>query len=172
MSELRRYYWDSSVFCSYFNKEKNRTDIVSDLLKDALAGKSEILTSSFTLVEVLKLKDGTPITQSKEQMLEDFFEYPFIKIVNAERGICERARQFVWKHGMKPKDAVHMATAEFANKIVTINDLFSWDGDFIKLNGKIDGIQFSLSSPYMKQALLKLDDASSENGPSSGPDSN
>ncbi|HEY4300200.1 MAG TPA: type II toxin-antitoxin system VapC family toxin [Candidatus Didemnitutus sp.] len=165
MSELRRYYWDSSVFCSFFNKEQGRTDTVSDLLKDAHSGKSEIITSSFTLVEVLKLKDGKPITVKQEQQLEDFFQYPFIKIVNAERGICERARQFVWKHGMKPKDAVHMATAEFANKIVTINELFSWDGDFTKLNGKIAGITFALSAPYMQQTLLKLEGAEDEKAP-------
>src|SRR5258708_4177582 len=147
MSEIRRYYWDSSVFCSFFNKEPKRTDIVFDLLKDAQAERSEIVTSSFTLVEVIKLKNTKAITAKQEMQLMEFLEYPCIKIVNAERGVCERARQFVWKHGMKPKDAVHMATAEFASKIVTINELFSWDNDFTSLNGKIAGIPFALSQP-------------------------
>lgn len=162
MSKFRRYYWDSSVFCSFLNKEKDRADIVGDLLKDAQSGKSEIITSSFSLVEVIKLKDGAPITQKKEALLESFFEYPFIKIVNAERGICERARQFVWKHNMRPKDAVHMATAEFANKIVPINELFSWDTDFTKL--KIKDCPFGISQPYMHEPLLKLEEQSESSG--------
>ncbi|MSU48526.1 MAG: PIN domain-containing protein [Opitutus sp.] len=160
MSEFRRHYWDSGVFCSYFNKEKGRYSVIIDLLKDAHSGKSEIVTSSFTLVEVLYVKNGTPIKQSQEEMLELFFQYPFIKIVNAERSICERARQFVWKYGMKPKDAVHIATAEFAGKIVTIHDLFSWDSDFTGLNGKIPSVTFPIREPYVDQALLPLEDQS------------
>jgi len=72
--------------------------------------------------------------------------------------VCERARQLVWKYGLKPKDAVHVATAEFAAKIVIIHELFSWDSDFTKLNGKIPTIPFDLREPHMKQPLLKLED--------------
>jgi predicted nucleic acid-binding protein len=164
MNNVRRYYWDSSVFCSFFNKEQNRHEIVSDLLKDAHSGKSEIVTSSFTLTEVLRVKNSAAITQDKEKMLETFFEYPFIKFVNPDRAVCERARYFVWKHGMKPKDAVHMATAEFAARMTTIHALFSWDNDFTDLNGKIDGISFALRVPFMAEPLLNFGEAEGQLG--------
>jgi predicted nucleic acid-binding protein len=148
VSEFRRYYWDSSVFCSFLGEEKNRFQVVSDLLDEAYAGKLEIVTSSFSLVEVLKLKGHGPVTQEEEDKLRAFFEYPFIKIVNADRHICEASRTFVWKYGVKSKDAVHMATADAASRIVQIHGLFSWDRDFIKLDGKT-GLSMPISQPFI-----------------------
>jgi len=156
MSQIRRHYWDSSVFCSFLNKEANRVDAVEALLRDAHQGRSEIYTSSFSLVEVIKIKGGQPITEGQEKALIEFFEYPFIKIMNAERGVCERARQFVWRNGMKPKDSVHLATAEAVSKIVSLDGLFSWDGDFTGLNGTVPGIVFPLTVPFVQQPELKL----------------
>jgi predicted nucleic acid-binding protein len=156
MSELRRYYWDSSVFCSFLNEEKDRCQIVEDLLKEARSGFIEIVTSSFTTVEVLKLKGSIPIGEEKEAKITQFFEFPFIKIVDANRNVCEIARRYVWKHGMKPKDAVHAATAEVASRLVSVHELFSWDEDFVKLSGKV-GLQFKFSRPYMLQTLLALE---------------
>ena len=155
MSEFRRYYWDSGVFCSFLGEEENRFQVVHDLLNEAHAGRLEIITSSFALVEVLKLKGHNPITEVEEGHLRTFFEYPFIKIVNADRDICEAARTFVWKHKMKSKDAVHMATADMASRITEVHGLFSWDSDFVKLNGKT-GIDIPICHPFMNQGLLRL----------------
>ncbi len=155
MSELRRQYWDSGVFCSILNKEEGRWEIVRDLLKEALAGRIEIVTSTFALVEVLKISGSMPITEGQEEELQSFFEYPFIKLVMADRDVCERARYYVWRHGMKSKDALHMATAEKASKKAAIHELFSWDGDFIKLNDKTP-VGFPISKPYMRQMLIQF----------------
>jgi predicted nucleic acid-binding protein len=157
MSEIRRQYWDSGVFCSLLNKEEGRYQVVRDLLKEAYAGRIEIITSTFALVEVLKLSGAMPITQAQEDELQAFFEYPFIKLVMADRDVCERSRYYVWRHGMKPKDALHMATAERASKKALIHELFSWDGDFIKLDGKTP-IGFPISKPFMKQLLIQFPD--------------
>jgi predicted nucleic acid-binding protein len=157
MSEIRRHYWDSSVFCSYLNDEPNRAQTVEDLLKEARSGHIEIVTSSFSAVEVLKLKGSNPITEAMEKEVTAFFEYPFIKFFDANRFVCESARQYVWRNNLKPKDAVHVASTALVSKIVTIHELFSWDEDFIKLNGKIPGISFPFARPYMVQTVLNLD---------------
>jgi predicted nucleic acid-binding protein len=148
VSEFRRYYWDSSVFCSFLGEEENRCQVVNDLLNEAQAGRLEVVTSSFSLVEVLKLKGHKPVTQEEEDKLRTFFEYPFITLVNADRHICEASRIFVWKYGVKSKDAVHMATADAASRIVPIHGLFSWDRDFIKLDGKT-GLSMRISHPFI-----------------------
>ena len=140
-------------------RRKNRYQIVQDLLNEAHAGRLEIVTSSFALVEVLKLKGHKPVTQTEEDILRTFFEYPFIKVVNADRDICEASRTFVWKYGVKSKDAVHMATADAASRLIEVHGLFSWDADFIKLDGKT-GLSMPISRPFMNQPLLKLEDES------------
>ncbi len=145
-----------SVLLTFLNEEENRWKVVQDLLNEAHAGRIEIITSSFALVEVLKVKGHDPIAETIEQKLTEFFEYPFIKVVNADREICEASRRYVWKHGMKSKDAVHMATAEMAKRVVDIHGLFSWDDDFVKHNGKT-GFHIPISHPFMQQGVLHLE---------------
>lgn len=89
---LHTQYWDSSVFVAFFNDEPNRADTVEKLLNDGQEGKLTVITSSFACVEVLKLKNHAHLSKEDEQMISDFFEYPFIKMVDATRGICEAAR--------------------------------------------------------------------------------
>lgn len=164
MSAIRRQYWDSSVFCSYLNEEDGRAGVVEDLLKEAHAGRIEIVTSTFALVEVLRLKGSLPIAESDEQELQTFFEYPFIKFVMADRDVCERSRYYVWKHGLKSKDALHLATAEKAAKKSPIHELFSWDDDFLKLDGKTP-VNFPLTKPYMNQLMIRFpEDAVADEG--------
>ena len=153
--ELRRQYWDSSVFCSFLNKEENRYETVSNLLKEARAGRLEIVTSSFALVEVLKIDGSKPITDKQEDDLKKFFEFPFIKLIVPDREICERARFYFWRHKFAPKDALHMATAERAGKISQIHELFSWDGDFYNKNGTTP-VNIPISQPFVRQPLLNL----------------
>lgn len=92
MKEFRTQYWDSGVFCSFLSKEEGRFEVVQDLLREAHAGRLEIITTSFALVEVLKLKGHASFTEESQETLTTFFEYPFIKVVNADREICELAR--------------------------------------------------------------------------------
>lgn len=158
MKEFRRYYWDSSVFCSFLSEEENRCPIVQDLLHEAHAGRLEIVTSSFALIEVLRLKDHEKIPEQAQEQLKTFFEYPFIKIVNADREVCEVARNYVWKYRMASKDAVHMATAEIASRVTDIHGLFSWDDDFVRLNEKTH-LKFPISHPFILQGILRLEGA-------------
>jgi len=109
---LHTQYWDSSVFVAFFNDENGRADTVETLLNEGKDGKLTVITSAFACVEVLKLKDHKDLSKEHEQMISDFFEYPFIKLVDSTRRICEAARHLIWKHpALKPKDAVHLASA-------------------------------------------------------------
>jgi len=154
------YYWDSSVFVAYFNdeQEKERADTVEQLLDEAHAGRISIVTSSFALVEVLKLKGQKPLTAENEEKIVSFFEYPFIGLVDANREICENARRLIWSHtSLFPKDAVHVASALAYAEREHLDGLFSYDGDFLKLNGVVTK-KFQVTEPFMKQMKLSLSD--------------
>lgn len=55
MAKPKIYYWDASVFITIFNDEPG-ADHVEHFLDEAEQGSVMIVTSSFTPVEVLKLK--------------------------------------------------------------------------------------------------------------------
>lgn len=68
------FYWDSSVFVAFFNEESTRSENVAQILEEAESGDVFIITSSFTLVEVIKLKGSNPILISDQKKITDFFE--------------------------------------------------------------------------------------------------
>lgn len=159
---LHTQYWDSSVFVAFFNDETGRADTIETLLNEAKDGKITIITSAFACVEVLKLKDQKALTKESEQMISDFFQYPFIKIVDATRGVCEAARHLIWKYpSLKPKDSVHLASALAYVEREYLDVLFSYDKGFLDLDGVITQ-KFHIKEPYIEQ--LPLFSGPSDNG--------
>jgi predicted nucleic acid-binding protein len=151
---LHTHYWDSSVFVAYFNDEPGRADIIESLLNDGTEGRLTIITSAFACVEVLKLKDQKHLSKENEEMISDFFEYPFIKLVDATRGVCVAARHLIWKYpSLKPKDAVHLASALAYVDREYLDVLFSYDTDFLSLDGAITQ-RFHIKEPYIEQLPL------------------
>lgn len=156
MSVKQTYYWDSSVFVAFLNEEEKRADIVESLLEEGRSGNIQIVTSSFTLVEVVKLRGHKPLSPKDEKMLREFFEYSFIKLVDATRKVCEDARMLIWKHAhLKPKDSVHLASALEFSKRLHLDALFSYDADFTKLNNVVTNA-FEITTPYVHQSTIKF----------------
>lgn len=156
MKSPKIFYWDASVFVAFLNdeQEENRAENVEQLLDEAEAGELFIVTSSFTLVEVLKLKGKIPIKAVDEQKIMDFFEKDYFKFVDATRKITAAAQKLIWTlPGLFPKDAVHLASAiEFAT-IECLDGIHSFDKDFLTLNGKLP-VSCPVAKPIPKQPLL------------------
>jgi predicted nucleic acid-binding protein len=151
-------YWDSSVFCSFFNahKEKERAKLVRQLLDQAQSGSLDIVTSAIVLVEVVKLDGERKLPKEAEDKIAALFEYPFIHLIEVERTLCEDARKLIWEHSaLSTKDAIHLASAMFYAGKATLSGLFSYDEHFTKLHGKL-GVRFQISEPFMSQGLLHL----------------
>ena len=91
------FYWDSSVFVAFFNEETTRSENVAQILEEAESGDVFIITSSFTLVEVIKLKGSTPILVADQKKITEFFEKDYFRFVDANRKITESARDLIWK---------------------------------------------------------------------------
>lgn len=133
------YYWDSSVFLALLMEEEGRVENVQHFLEEAESQDAIIITSSFTLVEVIKLRKKMPILPEKQAMVTGFFQRDYFRFIDATRKITEDARALIWSiPGLMPKDAVHLASAiEFAKQGGKLDAVHSYDTDFTKLNGKL-----------------------------------
>ena len=106
-----RRYWDSCAFLALLENEPNRSDACRETLKEAEAGGFVVLTSALTLTETLWLRRGPRLGEDKARLLNGFFRRSFLRVVNLDRVIAESAQSLVWDDGIKPKDAIHVATA-------------------------------------------------------------
>lgn len=145
MSQPDRRYWDSCAFLGWLNDEPDKIDECTSVIRPAERGEVEIVTSAVTLTEVVRLKGAPALPREKEQAIRDFFENDYIIVANLDRWVAERARQLVWEHGLKPKDALHLATALETE----CPHLDSFDGDLIGLDGNREGILIHIGRPHL-----------------------
>lgn len=140
-----RRYWDSNAFLGWLNAESGKVDKCADVLEAAEEGRIEIVTSAWTLTEVIKKKGEKPIPKESEQKIRDFFENPWIIVREVDRFVAESARDLIWRHGLKGPDAVHLATALRLG--LTVMDTF--DDDLIKLDGKLGRPPLRIGHPHV-----------------------
>jgi predicted nucleic acid-binding protein len=135
MAALRRY-WDSCNFISLVAEdEPTRAETCQRILEDAEAGDSEIVISSLTIAEVIKPKGYETIPEEIDQKIANFFLHRYILVHDLTRIVAEKARTYARQYGMKPNDAVHLATAVLAQ----VNVLETWNLKDFK-NAKDAGI--------------------------------
>jgi predicted nucleic acid-binding protein len=139
-------YWDAAVFHALFGKEAGRVEICEKVEQAARAGSIHIYTSTATFVECVWLK-GVPnrLDSSHEAEISKYFQNSFIRPVLCDRLIAERARALIWKFypGLKPKDAIHLASALF----IGVDVLHTYDSDLLKLSGKIGNPAMKIEEP-------------------------
>ena len=110
-------YWDSCTYIDFLRGNHENRDHMLRVMRDWEDGETILVTSALTIAEVLYVKcQGQLLTIGKEdeQKLIDFFNPPperGFKLVEVSRAIAEGARELVWNHGIKPKDAIHVASA-------------------------------------------------------------
>ena len=128
-----RLYWDASVFLCFLSEyEEERRHICEDILHHAKDGKVEIVTSMYSMVEVIRpkaIKHPTPLTDEQVALLEGMFKWPWIKKIQVHEELARAAARLARDCGLKPADAIHAATA-IAEKV---DQLQRWDYDFNKV---------------------------------------
>lgn len=149
-----RLYWDACAWISYINQEMPgsgktftdpRYDMCRETLKSAASGEIEIVTSAFTLAEVCK---RMPDPSAPVINLPAFFDQPYILLVPVDKAIGLRAQnlQLAGLYGIKPPDAVHLASA----LVHSIPVLHTFDGDLLDLDKRLtldDGNQLRICKP-------------------------
>lgn len=147
---LDRRYWDSDCFLGYLQEEPDKVELCHEVLEAAEEGRVIIVTSALMIAEVLALRGRDPVPADKRLAVEAFFRSNFIIVRNITRRIAESARTYVWDYGVKPKDALHVATAIDANLAL----LNTFDRDLIFKSGQIGPQPLTIANPTWVEPKL------------------
>ena len=109
--EREQFYWDANAFLGFLNDEADKAQTCQHVLEAAQKGTAIILTSAFTLTEVIYVKGQPKLDPAKRSRVDNFFKADYISLRNVTRLAAELARDLVWDHNIRPKDAIHVATA-------------------------------------------------------------
>lgn len=148
---VERIYWDSSSFLALLQAEHERVQACTDTLQAAKDGNFLIVTSALTIAEVLWLRGAPKVTEEKEKIVNNFFRRSSIRVVNLDREIAQNAQRLVWDNGVKPKDAIHIATAQRYDCAI----FETFDDPLITKGVGVAGIEFREPQPS-KQGSLGL----------------
>lgn len=138
-----RRYWDSNIFLTVLEAEPLNYPKCKGVIEAVKRKEVQIVTSALTLTEVLYIKGHPKITKEKSQKIVDLFKIMSIIVVNVDRKIAEMARDYVWNHDVRPKDAIHLASATYA-KIATFD---TFDKDLLKLSLKLGNPPLAICEP-------------------------
>ncbi|HEV7926808.1 MAG TPA: PIN domain-containing protein [Verrucomicrobiae bacterium] len=148
---IKTVYWDANIFHALFGKEPGRFEVCERIEKAAAQGKVDIYTSTVTFVECVWLKsivDSTgklnKLSPDHEAVIQKYFMRSYIKPINCDRQIAESARALLWKYALKPKDALHVASA--ISQQVEVMHSYD-DHDLVKLSGKIGNPPLTICNP-------------------------
>ena len=146
-------YWDSVTFLGWLAEEPDKVEDCRPVIEAAEAGTITIVTSALTIPEVLWIKSHPekkiPVKNAKK--VEAFFRHSWIVIREVDRFIGEAARDLVWDKNIKPKDAIHLATA--LNRDVDYDQFDTFDGDLIKLSGSLGDPPLTIGRPNLPMKL-------------------
>lgn len=151
---LLRKYWDSNAWIAYIRQEMPfeengiklpRYEMCRKVLKRAEGSAIEIVTSAFTLSEVCKRRDE-PLNPSLN--VPAFFDQPYVFLIEVTKAIGSKAQhlQLSGVTGLKPADAIHIASALIANVPV----FHTFDGKLLNLDKVLtcdDGNQLRIVPP-------------------------
>jgi predicted nucleic acid-binding protein len=138
-----RIYWDACVWIALIKQEtvtlkngtvEKRYARCRELISMAEKGTIEIVTSAFTIAEVCK---SSEVKNSGVDNLPTFFDKSYMLLVPVDKtvGVKAQTMQTSGIAGLKPPDAIHLASAHRAN----VDEMHSYDSDLLNLNGKITG---------------------------------
>ena len=113
MSNPKLVYWDSCIFLDALQQTPAWSVILKQFVDAGKDGKLSIVTSSFTLVEVIRIArhDVNMDPGVAEHQIASFFDNAFISVRQLDKPLAGKARVIARDHGIKPADAVHIATA-------------------------------------------------------------
>jgi predicted nucleic acid-binding protein len=151
-TDPEKRYWDSTVFLAWLLPEKERITDIAGVLDGAMRGKVVIVTSALTLTEVIKLKGYPSLPRDHEKKIREFFQRSYIVTRGLDQFTAIDARELIWKHGIAPKDSIHVATAARAR----LRILETHDDELIALSQKIPvagGVPMTIRHPHFSETL-------------------
>ena len=134
------------------NQEHGKYPALSTLWEHAKSGRCRILTSTISMVEVIKKKHDdqnvATLTDQPSPEISKMFQQKHVVLADLDRIVAEKAAELRLQHPelRKTPDAVHLATAIQWN----CDALHTYDkNDLLTLNGKIhrrDGAMLEIAT--------------------------
>ncbi len=152
---VEKIYWDSDCFLGHFQAEPGKAEKCDGVLQRAERGEVLIVTSTLTLAEVLWMRGGPRLPAEKAELVQRFFRRSYIRVYNVTRTIAESAQVLVWDNNIKPKDAIHVATALHLG----IGILETFDEKLVRKSGTVGNPLLRIREPQSAaQGRLELVD--------------
>lgn len=150
---VEKFYWDSDCFLGYLQAEPGKVEKCDGVLERAERGEVLIVTSALTIAEVLWMRGAPRLTKDKAATVQKFFRKSFIRVVNVTRKVSEAAQIYVWDNDIRPKDAIHVATAI----AFSCDVLETFDAGLIGKSGKVGNPLLLIREPQpAAQARMPL----------------
>lgn len=150
---VEKIYWDSDCLLGWFQNEIGKVEKCEGTLQKAEKAEVLIVTSALTIAEVLWMRGAPKLSKDKAEILQKFFRRSYIRIYNVSRKIAEAAQYIVWDNSIKPKDAIHVATAIH----LQADALETFDQRLIKKSGTVGNPLLLIREPQpAKQGRLTL----------------
>ena len=146
-------YWDSDCFLGWLQSEPDKESACEQVLEEAKTGRIVLVTSALTLTEVLMMRGRKPISKRDRDKVEAFFKSRFIVVRNITRRVAETSRSLVWDQGIRPKDALHLATCLEA-KLPLFN---TFDVPLIRKCKRLRSLGVVVEKPQVTEPRLKLE---------------
>jgi predicted nucleic acid-binding protein len=144
-------YWDAATFLGWLSEESGKVSDCKPVIEAAEAGRVTLVTSAVTIVEVFWLKGHKKVDASAARKIKAFFRHRWIVVREVDRFIAEAAQELLWNKNVKPKDAIHLATA--LRQDVAFDQFDTYDGDLIKLSGTLGDPPLTIGRPNLPARL-------------------
>ena len=107
---IPRRLWDSCIILGYLSGQTGIKTDCEQIIQQAERGELEIATSTLAQAEVAYIQGLSP--RDSEALIQEFFTRKYVVPIAFDIAVARIARRLIRDHsGLKPSDAVHMATA-------------------------------------------------------------
>lgn len=144
-------YWDAAAFLGWLAEEPDKVPECRPVIEAAESGGVTLVTSALTIAEVLWLKGQKKLPAEEANKIMAFFKHSWIVVREVDRFIAEDARELVWNNNVKPKDAIHLATALAQD--VSLDQFDTFDESLIKLSGTLGNPPLMIGRPNLPAKL-------------------
>lgn len=154
---MKARYWDTNMFLGWLSQESDKYPSCAALIREAEAGNLYIVTSALTIAEVVWLRGKPRLPADQRGDIRGFFAHKYVQIRQLDRTTAELAQTVVWDHAVNPKDAIHVATALDALRLIgkDFDQFDTFDDDLIKKSGQIGDPPLRIAKPSVQERLIE-----------------
>lgn len=122
----KEIYIDANIFIqAVVRNDKSCILVLEKIIKGEFIGFTSVLSWD-ELVHIVRKFIGKDIAMTEGKK---FLQFPNLIFVDAKKEIIIKAQKLTEKYNLRPRDAIHVATAMYSNTASIISE----DGDFDKV---------------------------------------